>query len=131
MVGRLDCTVVIAMVLAAPACAPAPHTIHVEVRTDLAPGIEFAVSHVEIFGQGAITRSLATVDHAALVHESYVRGQRVADVPIADGDYDVHVTLLGALAAPVLDRIVRAHVAGDLSITVVLTRSCRGVTCTG
>jgi hypothetical protein len=129
MAGRLGWAVGIAALLAAPGCAPAPHTIHVDVRTDLAPGIEFSVSHVDVFADGSRAHAIASVDHAALAGESYLRGQRVADLPIADGDYDVHVVLLGALAAPVVDRVVKAHVAADLSITVVLTRSCRGVTC--
>lgn len=117
------------MLLAAPGCPASSRTVHVDVRTDLAPGIEFSVSRVEVFADGTTTHALATVDHAAFGTESYLRGQRVADLPMADGDYDVRVTLLGLLGAPAVTRVVRAHVAADLSITVVLTRSCRGVAC--
>lgn len=112
-------------------CSASGAQLHVDVRTDLTPGIEFVVTRVEVFRDADAGTAVDTIDHAALGNESYVRGQRVADVPLANGDYRVHVELIGARSALEVDRTIAVHLSGDLSITVVLTRSCVGIVCAG
>lgn len=123
---RAGASIAIACVLAA--CEPAGGTLVVQVRTDLAPGIELASVRVEIATMPLPT----TVDTPAAAARDWGRGVRVAELPLARGTYSFRVAAIGPDRATVVQRRVRAEVGGGVRVaTVLLTRDCAGVTCPG
>jgi len=99
----------------------ASSTLRVDVQTDLVPRAEVDGFTVRV-GDAEVER--------VEVREGsdYVRGVRLIERAIRDGEHRMRVAaVLGE--DEVVARDVVFSVAGDTGITVVLTRSCRDVTC--
>lgn len=129
---RFSCLVALGSVLALPACSAGnTRALSVDLRTDYVPGLEFVAVRVDALvdrPDGGSTTA-ATQDHAALETDAFVTGLRVADLSLPIGDYHVRARLLAASGAVVAERVSQVHFAGNLAITLVVTRSCRTVVC--
>lgn len=102
------------------------HDLRVDLRTDLLPGVEFAVARAELVDVGRQD------EIAALRGQRFLDGVRVAtfaDLP--NGERDVRVRLLDSAGALVVERRVLLRQTGDHGITVLVTRDCRGLACPG
>jgi hypothetical protein len=112
------------LVLVLGACTASPD-LHVEVRTDLVAGVEFAGLRVRVTdASGAIVHQ-----DDVLAEGAYFEAQRVAELSeVPTGDYDVTVELRGA-SGIVLARTLRVHLSSTTVVTVLLTRSCVDVVC--
>ena len=100
------------------------YALSVDLRTDLVPGVEFGRVVTEV-DDGL------TTDHGASEPASdYVAGTRIADFgDLAEGSPLVRVQLLAIDGAPLVSRLSRIALKKDYALTVVVTRSCAGVTC--
>jgi len=100
--------------------------LFVEVRTDVLPGVEFETVET-IVTVGDVSRTVTT---RAVRADDYVAGVRVAEVgglPI--GQAIISATLLDASEVPVVGRDARTLLEESRAITLVITRTCRGVPC--
>ncbi|UJR84918.1 hypothetical protein [Sandaracinus amylolyticus] len=107
----------------------------IDLRTDLAPGIEFVRVRAEhsthpFDDDGDGVRS---VEQLASSSTDYVhRGGRVAELDgLRPGASYVRVSLIDAQGRVVVDRITTVDVRRRVSMVVVITRACRGVVCPG
>ncbi|GAB5549183.1 MAG: hypothetical protein SangKO_089430 [Sandaracinaceae bacterium] len=111
----------IAVALALAACEPGPGTLIVELRTDLTPGMEIDTALTALDPGGAIGNAPMTT-----------RGEgptRVAQVPdLAPGRYRLSVTVTRGGESIATRTMVFRH-DGPRILTVVIPRSCAGVTC--
>lgn len=97
--------------------------LFVELRTDWVPGQE--VVRVDTALDGTPIGSLATAHGDPLA-----RGVRIAEaVAVPLGSHEVAVALIGPGDAVVARRRVRITLRGSLSVTVLVTRDCEGVSC--
>jgi len=103
-------------------CQGGSFTVAVELKTDLAPGIEFTEVEISL-------GSFITPPHLAESSADYIAGVRLADI----GDVTAGTHLLTAVVKNgtevVIVRRVRVDVDGNQGVTVIVTRDCRGVTC--
>ncbi len=120
--------VALASALALAACEGGQGTLVVQVRTDLAPVVDFASASVRVTPlAGGETR---TADLAAVAARDWGAGVRVAELALAPGDHRVEVALVDADANLVVGRPVRTAIAsGVTAVTVLLTRDCGRVVC--
>ncbi len=103
----------------------------VDLRTDLAPGVEF--DHVAVrFADGTLTETAVTRD------QDFVAGVRVASRMVAPGPTRLVVSLRltpaleGAAPVVVAERPLLVDVrAAAVAATLLVTRGCRGVECPG
>jgi hypothetical protein len=110
-------------VLTLVACTQGGARLSVDVRTDLSPGHEFTGAHTVLDARG--------VDHLPSPSEDWLRGARVAELDgLARGSHTLDVTLLSGTTV-VASRRVSISLLDDLAVTVVIPRSCAGVTCPG
>lgn len=111
-------------------CEARPIELSVDVRTDLAPGSDFAAVRVELFpGQG---RALDAAFREAGAGDRFFEGVRVADyVGVPLGPSRVRAALLDPAGAEVLSRNVDVTLEGDYALTIVLTADCLRRTCPG
>ncbi len=104
-------------------------TLVVQVRTDLAPGSEFArvATTLTPLAGGAPRELTAEIGDPS----TWGRGVRVAEVAgLARGEYRLRVRAERADGAVVVERPVRVTLDEALeTVTVLLTRSCEGVEC--
>jgi hypothetical protein len=100
------------------------YALSVDLRTDLAPGVEFVRVVTDVDGA-------KTTEHAATEAASdYVAGTRVADFgDLGEGSPLVKVALVAPDGAELVARLSRVALKKDYALTVVVTRSCAGVTC--
>ncbi len=113
--------VVVALMLAA--CG-SPVLLAVDVRTDLAPGLEFDEVRTTMDGAAAPTRAVS-------FNDPFASGARVSEFEgVSPGRRQVRVELRRA-GAVVLRRNVIVRLQGNLILRVLLTRDCRGVSCPG
>jgi hypothetical protein len=104
------------------ACEGSSGALLVDVRTDLAPGLEFDSIRTELDGAGPQSRGAGADD-------DYRVGVRVAEyTDVQRGTRSVQVSLLRG-GVSLMTRRVRVDFQGSRVVTVVLTRDCRGVTC--
>lgn len=104
-------------------CEGAPAELLIDLRTDIAPNIEFDEVRT------TIEVSSREVTHGVQLSADYPTGVRVAefaDLPPGDTRVLVELLLRGGV---VLSRPLRVQVDGVVGITVVATRDCRGVSC--
>lgn len=107
------------------ACNSPGNTLVVDLRTDLAPGVEFDAVRVErLEGDAAGLFRL----HAADADLDYVAGARVSELEVPSGTASLRVAVLRA-GGVVVERPVLVEVAGATAVTVVVSRDCRGVSC--
>ncbi len=100
----------------------AERALFIDVRTDLVPGTEFDT--VRVSGVGV-------VETPAVASDPYFDGVRVAELEgLESGTLDLEVSLRRG-DVDVLSRDLRVQVDGREAVTVVFTRSCRGVSCPG
>ena len=92
----------------------------VSLRTDLVPGLEVTRATT------TVADASATADFA--LGDDLIAGTRIAAFDVPHGQQRVTVTLSGP-GAESLRRTVVVDVRGGTAVTVVLTRSCRGVSC--
>ncbi len=112
------------------ACEARPLELSVDVRTDLAPGRDFASVRVELTpGQG---RSLEAITREARPADRFWEGVRIADwAGLSRGANRVRATLLDAGGGEVLSRAVDLALSGDYALTIVLSADCVGRACPG
>ena len=112
--------------------APRGNFLDVDLRTDLSPGREMSGVVVEVIDPSRTGMGL-TLEQGYLVRpedDDFVRGERVgAFEGLASGEKRVRVTVLGLRNVPFLVREVAVDLQGDLVMTVLMTRNCRGVMC--
>lgn len=109
----------IAAALALLACEPGPGTLLVELRTDLTPGLEIDTALTALDPGGAVAAT--PLDAGGTL--------RVAEVPdLAPGRYRLSVTVTKDGEAVATRTVVFRH-DGPRVLTVVIPRSCAGVTC--
>jgi hypothetical protein len=104
----------------------------VDVKTDLLPVGEFVVIRTEVSREPFEPRVEPgrRIDLLVTADQDFLSGVRVADVEgLATGTSYVRVAALGPGGELILDRITLVTVRGRVALTVLLTRSCRGVTC--
>jgi len=105
-------------------CAGNPgHDLSVDLRTDFVPAGEFVSYVVTLEGQPPVVG-------VANAFQDFVEGLRVAEFQkIKSGTYDVRVDLVDVAGVTVASRTVSTSVSADTAVTVVITRSCRGIVC--
>lgn len=102
------------------------HLLLVDVRTDLAPGVEVDLVRVTLLADGAEHRS---AESAVSASQRLSEGRRVAELgALSDGSYGLRVEALRR-GAIVVARTVSVEVMADTAIVVLLTRSCAAVAC--
>lgn len=103
----------------------------VDLHTDLIPGIEFTGVEVALFEDIAALGGspVRRVDEFAL-RDTGTRFQ-VASFSLPDGPWTLRSRLLSPLGAVVLEQRTVVEVTGNTSATVVMTRSCAGISCPG
>jgi hypothetical protein len=113
-----------ALFVLAGACTSEGHTLLVDLRTDLVAGLEFV--SVETAANGGVPMTAP-----AFVGDAFADGRRVAEIRDVEGQVLVVVRLLAADGSETSRRRIQVDVASDVGITVVITRSCLGVSCPG
>lgn len=114
------------------ACSPSPTGLAVDLRTDYVPGVDFVGVQTEVSTTpfASPTASGIVSLSPALTGSDYVHGVRVDDrADLAAGDWWVRVTLVAASGARVAQRAVTIRTTGRYVLTLVVARSCEGVTC--
>lgn len=105
-------------------CPTPGRTLRVDVRTDLSVTTEFDALEVEISGPES-RRADAVADPAT----DYLLGSRIARFDqLPQGEYAVTVRLTRA-GEPITSSRALVAVRGSHAVTLVVTRSCIGVTC--
>lgn len=107
------------------ACAPAPATVVVDLRSDWVPGRELAQVRVRVEGVGApVTRALDA-------SEDLLGGVRIAEIPgVESGPRVVVAELLRPDGSSIATRRTRVSVeAARVAVTVLATRDCAGIEC--
>lgn len=107
-------------------CAPAPSSLAVQLRTDLAPGREFDAISVSVTAATGAPRMDEVVADGT---RSFARPARLAELSdLPDGRYRVVITLrLGDTVVQTQPRRVEVH--GATTVTVAMTRDCAGIAC--
>jgi hypothetical protein len=115
------------LMIALAACGR-PLELSVDLRTDLAPGVEFNSVRVELEpAQGA---SFAPVSRPVRAGEPWWEGLRVADfIGVPSGPSRVRASLLDAFGSPIVTRAVDVSITHDYALTIVLSGSCAGRSC--
>ncbi len=105
-----------------------PATLVVDVVTDYAPGIEFALIHVEVVG-GAQDELPATATDEDIA--GFLRGRRALEAEVPRGVVELRVELLRIDRTVVATRRQRITVRGNTGTIVVVSRLCEGISCPG
>ena len=116
----------------AAACATEDPTLAVQLRTDLAPGVEFIAVRTEVFPSLPVAAGespSARAEIAAYRDSDLATGARVAELDVSAGAQTVRVTLLDSDRREVISTLSRVDVSGTTIVTVVITRDCREVMC--
>lgn len=121
--------------LALPGCsgeAVSDSTLLLQLETDLLPGVEFVGVEADLFPD------LASLDGEALDRRTnYALESSMFPLPVADfevgssGSRVLRVRLRGASGRTRLERIAIVEVSGTRTATVIMTRSCEGISCPG
>lgn len=120
--------------LAALGCTGDRLSLVVDLKTDLVPNEEFVRVRSELFADvpTATATPLAADETpaATLSTDRLVSGARVGELAdLAPGEPVLRVSLIARDGSVVLDRLARIHLQASRVVTLVLTRSCLGVTC--
>ncbi|MAQ16903.1 MAG: hypothetical protein CMN30_19180 [Sandaracinus sp.] len=103
-------------------------TVRIDLRTDWVPALDFVEVETELVDVGRIERRPSGAD------EDFVRGTRVASFDgVETGAREIRVRLLAADGRAVAQRLVAVTLDADeaRTLTVVMTRSCAAVVCSG
>lgn len=124
-------TLVLALLLVGCDAASAPGDLEIQVQTDLLPGFEFTEVRTTLVAADSLSDDPQIVRALTSEHPGYLSGRQVAVYRgVVPDEGGVLVELLAGEDV-LLDR--RAGFAipsdGSTSITVQLTRDCRGVSC--
>jgi len=113
-------------------CASNDTSLIVDLRTDLVPGYQFTgITTVVRYADGSAAQ-LAEERSFAMPGEDYLAGVRIAELDdIPTGMLAIEVTLYDNLNTPVIDRTVLVRLDSATAVTVLITDSCRDVTCPG
>ena len=108
-------------------CSSSGSELIVDVRTDWLPGVEFvAVRTSGLDGSPIRDRVEVTTS------DDYLAGERVAEIAnLQPQTIFMRVELLDASDRIVAARPMQVELRDDLAVTVVVTRDCRGVMCSG
>ncbi|RLB49911.1 MAG: hypothetical protein DRJ42_20000 [Deltaproteobacteria bacterium] len=107
----------------------------IDLRTDLAPGEEFARVRIEVTPLHPDDRTRAGEPISVLVVDAmpsadYLRGVRIAELSgVAPGVYELHAVLIARDGTEVVARNLIVRLRENLANLVLLTRNCRGVMC--
>ncbi len=113
------------VVLASMACSSdESFELSVELKTDVVPRGEFDRAELRVDGSLRATRVVGEGGFGS----GLLEGDRLADLDEAAGQRRVRVTLLQG-PATVLEREVLVDLDRDLSVRIVMTRSCQDVVC--
>jgi formylglycine-generating enzyme required for sulfatase activity len=111
-------------------CSPDEYELIVNVRTDLAPGVDFDQAIVELYDErGTFGERLRRVETRAVEGDDFTGGFRVAELQaIPGGFYVVRAALLldGTL---VVDALGPLELRENRAVTVDVTRACVGISC--
>lgn len=119
---------VVCLLVLGTGCEQDGFSLLVDVKTDLVPGVEFVAAVVQIEHAGGSTRESAP----ALRSEDWLEGLRVAEFgDVAAGPVTGTVALLDGDGRSVAERPLSLTVSGDTGVTIIITRSCVGVSCPG
>ncbi len=127
--AALSLTVLV--VLGITSCSESGFEVVVELRTDLVPDIEFDRVRTELVtGVGLGSDSSGRLSEvAATPTGDYFTGFRVAEFSgVAPGSYLIRVQVIAG-AGIAAERFVAVDLIANTAAQVVVTRSCRGVTC--
>lgn len=102
------------------ACGETTYDLAIDLRTDLVGGVEFDAIRLEIDGEA---QSFALDSDV-----SYADGVRLDDVRVESGDHQV-VGSLTLAGRTVIERATTVRLDTNRGMTVLLSRSCRGVDC--
>lgn len=116
--------VVLAGMAGAAGCGGGGTRLLVDVKTDLAPGIEVDRVRVRVTAPAGGP----SAELAAVPGDDWLAGRRVADFAGLRGEHALAVEAL-LEGTVVLSRPVSLDVVGERGLTVILSRDCRGVTC--
>lgn len=112
------------LVLLGAGCEDDDATLIVQLRTDLVPGAEFT---------GVVIRAEGVPDLEAIARRDmdFLEGVRVGEVAglPRDPDVSVEVDLVTSLGVVVTRPLVVDLTSGNVAVTVLVTRDCRGVAC--
>jgi len=128
----IRCSVVALLLVSA--CAPAETAdVFIELRTDVVAGLEFDRVRVELRDvlpsgtvSGAVTRDVEVSVTAGL---DFSTGRRVAEITgVPFGHYVVRLQMFRGPEIRV-ERSIEVEITANRAITILVTRSCAGVTC--
>lgn len=99
----------------------------VDLKTDVLPGREFTVVRQVITGPSSDSRQSPVVASA-----DYTMGVRIAEyASVGAGQYVMTTQLLDGGGHVVAQRVTEFAVAGDVAVTVIVSRGCIGLACPG
>lgn len=110
------------------------HDLAVDLVTDYVPLREFRIARTDLLDErpdpSMPMRALRSAEHAARGEGDYVSGVRIAELDgLPSGTYHVRVLLIGDGGAA--EGLAQIALDSDRAVTVVVTRSCRGLVCPG
>lgn len=114
------------LALALLGCDASTHTLYVDLKTDLVPGVELARVRTTFMHRD---RSADVIEVAVARGDDLIAGRRVARVDLAPGTQRLAVTLLDPRGGTLATREVTLDLREDRGVTVVVSRACREVTC--
>ena len=108
-------------------CAPATPTLRVVLVTDLRPGFEITRTQVFVIGDDRIVDDIVT---RFLPERQIGRdGVPIAFFAPLARRYRIDLTVFGASDAVIEHRVIERAADGPMTITVLLSRACLGVSC--
>ena len=114
-------------------CSPGEVALHVDLKTDLVPSVEFVSVRTRVESADEAQRSLGETTIPADRNEDarYEGGVRVAELAVPAGTVQLTVELLDRAGDVVVGRRVLQSLSGTTAVRVVIARSCVGVMCPG
>ena len=114
-------------------CTPGEVGLHVDLKTDLVPSVEFVSVRTRVDSAGDAQRRLGdtTMPADRADDARYEGGVRVAELAVPAGMVQITVELLDRTSEVVVARRVLQSVSGTTAVQVVIARSCVGAMCPG
>ncbi|NOY94442.1 MAG: hypothetical protein GXP55_24970 [Deltaproteobacteria bacterium] len=113
-------------------CGGTKRTLSVDLQTDFVSGLEFRTVHTEAVLSISGTETSRATNRPADVGDDFLGGRRIGDFDLDQpGTYAVEVSLVREDGSVLAKRTVRVTVQRSFGVTVLITRSCEGVTCPG
>jgi hypothetical protein len=119
-----------ALVVLLAGCGDDEVSLVVDVRTDFAPAVEFHAIALRVVGRGGAVHDAAPIAIEPVFREDdYLGGQRVTEVDLAPGSYEVLASLLDQRERSVAERFIVLELRSALGVTAEISRRCLGVDC--